>query len=202
MIITTKKSDKEILDSVKDAKTVFLVNCLDCAKSCGTGDDKAVAAVTALLEANGKTVLGSKGIDSVCDERLSKRDLLKDENFAEADAILILACGSGVQSVESISQKNVVPALDSGFPGVTERIGVYKKFCGVCGGECILALTGTICPKTRCPKGLVNGPCGGFANGKCETDPNKDCAWVLIYEKLKKNGKLERFLNQYIEPKK
>jgi hypothetical protein len=57
-------------------------------------------------------------------------------------------------------------------------------------------------PKTECAKGFVNGPCGGEINGKCETDKTRDCTWVLIYEGLKKNGKLEKFLNQYIEPKK
>jgi hypothetical protein len=55
---------------------------------------------------------------------------------------------------------------------------------------------------TACAKGFVNGPCGGFVNGKCETDKTKDCFWVLIYKKLKSNGKLGEFLNHYVEPKK
>ena len=132
--------------------------------------------------------------------RLVKRDLMKNEQFLQADAIVMLACGAGSQAVAKVSEKTIIPALNSNFIGSTERIGIYKNFCSIC-GNCILIETRGICPRTRCPKGLVNGPCGGFVDGKCETDQTKDCAWVLIYEKLKKNGKLEKFLTQYIPPK-
>jgi hypothetical protein len=54
----------------------------------------------------------------------------------------------------------------------------------------MLAFTGGICPVTRCPKGLVNGPCGGISQGKCEVDRDLDCVWIMIYEKLKKEKRL------------
>jgi hypothetical protein len=198
MIVTSKKTNEEILDSLSGLRTVFIAGCGSCAYKCSNSDEKAVAALKQFLEQNGKTVLGALNIDSACDMRLVKRDLLKNESFKNADAILTLSCGAGVQSIETASQKVVIPALNSSYIGTTERIGVYKKFCSVC-GTCVLALTGGICPKTRCAKGLVNGPCGGFVNGKCETAQNKDCAWVLIYEKLKKTGNLNKFLNSYID---
>jgi hypothetical protein len=194
MIVTSKKTNEEILDALSDAQTVFIAGCGSCAYKCSNSDEKAVSALKEFLEQNGKTVLGALNIDSACDMRLVKRDLLKNEAFKNADAVLALSCGAGVQSIETSSQKMIIPALNSSYIGTAERIGVYKKFCSVC-GSCVLALTGGICPKTRCAKGLVNGPCGGFINGKCETDQNKDCAWVLIYEKLKKTGKLRQFVN-------
>jgi len=200
MIVTTKKTNEEILESLKGAQTVFIAGCGSCAFKCSNSDDKSVAALKEMLEKNGKKVLGAFNVDSACDMRFAKKDLLKKEEFNNADAVLMLSCGAGVQAVETVSQKEVFPGLNSSYIGTTERIGVYKKFCSAC-GTCVLALTGGICPKTRCAKGLANGPCGGFVDGKCETDQTKQCAWVLIYEKLKKNGRLDQFLNSYSAPK-
>jgi ferredoxin len=200
MIITIKKNHDEILEKLQNLRSVFIVGCGSCAAKCGTGDEKAVAAMKEFLEQNGKEVLGSLILDSACDMRLARRDLSKNESFQAAAAVIMLSCGAGDQSVEKVSGKTVIPALDSKFVGSTERIGVYSRFCSIC-GTCILAETEGICPRTRCAKGLVNGPCGGFVNGKCETDQTKDCAWVLIFEKLRNNGKLDSFLNNYIKPK-
>ncbi|MCL1972367.1 MAG: methylenetetrahydrofolate reductase C-terminal domain-containing protein [Endomicrobia bacterium] len=201
MIITTKKNQEEVLNNLKGRQTVFIVGCGSCASKCGTGDEKAVAEIKEFLEKNGKKVLGSVILDSACDMRLAKKDLVKISDFQDASAVIMLSCGAGGQSVEKISGKDIVSALDSKYVGSTERIGVHRQFCSIC-GTCILSETEGICPRTRCAKGLLNGPCGSFVNGKCETDQTKDCAWVLIYEKLKKNNKLDKFLKQYIQPKK
>ncbi|MFC1873614.1 methylenetetrahydrofolate reductase C-terminal domain-containing protein, partial [Chloroflexota bacterium] len=48
--------------------------------------------------------------------------------------------------------------------------------------------------------GLLNGACGGSKNGKCELDPDRNCGWILIYEQLKKQGKLER-LKEFKPPR-
>jgi ferredoxin len=200
MIITEKKQQTEILEKLKEIRTVFIVGCGGCAAKCGTGDEKAVFAMKEFLESAGKEVLGGIVLDTACDMRLAKRDLTRNEAFQPAEAVIMLSCGAGGQAVEKVSAKKVVPALESKFVGSTERIGVYRQMCGIC-GTCILSETEGICPRTRCAKSLVNGPCGGFVNGKCETDQTKDCAWVLIFEKLKTNGKLEKFLNGYIKPK-
>ena len=53
---------------------------------------------------------------------------------------------------------------------------------------------------TLCAKSLLNGPCGGAENGKCEVDSERDCGWILIYERLKKLGR-ENILRDYQSPK-
>lgn len=201
MIITEKKQKEELLESISPYNTFYIVGCGSCATKCKTGDEAAVSEFKEFLTSNDKKVIGAKILDSACDMRLVKKELMKDESFLNSEIIIALSCGAGAQAIEGVSQKIVIPALNSGYIGTTERIGMYKKFCSIC-GDCILIATQGICPRTRCAKGLVNGPCGGFVDGKCETDLNKDCAWVLIYEKLKQNGKLNNFLNKYIEPKK
>jgi len=84
----------------------------------------------------------------------------------------------------------VFPAQNTLFIGTEEReAGTLEERCAAC-GDCLLALTAGICPIARCAKGLLNGPCGGSQNGKCEVDPEKDCAWALIIERLEKAGRL------------
>jgi len=201
MIVTEKKQQDEVLKGLGETQSVFIVACGSCAAKTGTADEKSVAEMKEFLERNGKKVTGSFTLESSCDIRIAKKDLSKNEAFNNAQAVVMLSCGAGSQAVEKITDKLIVPALNSKYIGTTERIGHYQKFCGACGVSCILVETEGICPKARCAKSLVNGPCGGFVNGKCETDQTKDCAWALIYEKLKKNGKTNKFLKQYIEPK-
>jgi len=86
--------------------------------------------------------------------------------------------------------KPVIPALDTLFIGVEETPGDFHEVCAQC-GQCVLGETAGICPLTACHKGLLNGPCGGTNNGKCEVDKEKDCAWTLIYQRLKEQGRLD-----------
>lgn len=198
MIITAKKQITEILQQITENDRVFVVGCGGCATKCDTGSQKAVDDMIDELRKNNMTVSGSIVLETACDVRLAKRDIKK--NIKDVTAILTLTCGAGVQSIEKVTDLKIISGLDSLFVGTTERIGVYKNFCSNC-GECILGRTAGICPKTRCQKGLLNGPCGGFVNGKCEVDQTLDCAWVLIYEKLKKNNQLNNFKSSFIPPR-
>ncbi|MBA7697333.1 hypothetical protein ES703_105998 [subsurface metagenome] len=116
-------------------------------------------------------------------------------------AVLSLACGAGVQTIaELFPELPVFPAQNTHFIGAEEREGgILEERCVGC-GDCLLAQTGGICPVTRCTKGLLNGACGGSKNGKCELNPEKDCTWILIYERLKEQGKLE-FLKEFRPPR-
>ncbi|MEA3367768.1 MAG: methylenetetrahydrofolate reductase C-terminal domain-containing protein, partial [Planctomycetota bacterium] len=110
-----------------------------------------------------------------------------------ADSILVLACGTGVQCIgDRLDEKQVHPGAESLFVGETKALGRYEEKCSLC-NECLLEMTDGICPVTRCSKGLLNGPCGGYSeDGKCEVDPDKDCAWLLIYERLRERGHLDK----------
>jgi hypothetical protein len=121
-----------------------------------------------------------------------KLELAKNRKTIESsDAVLVLACGLGAQSLKENlrSEKPIHIGCDTLFMGAIDAGGVFLEKCSAC-GDCVLELTGMICPITRCSKSLLNGPCGGQDKGKCEVDKNRDCAWVLIYNELKKQNKL------------
>lgn len=202
MIITTAKPLSDILKRLERHNSIFVVGCAACATKCRTGGEEAVKQMTAELNNAGKKVTGSIILDTPCDMRIAKRDLGRSAEAAAAEALLILACGAGVQAVEkTIGTKPLYPALDPVFIGTTERIGVYHGYCTAC-GECLLDATGGICPVSRCAKGLSNGPCGGAVNGKCEADPARDCAWALIFEKLNRLSQGMDAVKEYRPPRK
>jgi ferredoxin len=191
MIITTQKPEEKIREMIELFKKLFIVGCGTCSTSCQTGGEEEVAE---MVERLGDRVIGSAMVEEPCDLRINRRDLKAyRDTIKEADAILVMSCGSGVQAVGEYTGKVVLPALDTLFIGETERIGKFYDRCRAC-GECILDETGGICPITRCAKSLLNGPCGGQVDGKCEVGEYKnDCAWVLIYEKLKEQDRLDLF---------
>jgi hypothetical protein len=201
MIITESKLLADVLENLKPYGKVFLVGCAACATKCQTGDEEAVKKLSAELVKAGKAVTGYVILDTPCDIRIAKRDLAKSPQAAEADAVVLLACGAGVQAAEKVLNKPLIPGLNPVFIGTAERIGVFHEYCSVC-GECILDKTAGICPVTRCSKGLINGPCGGMVDGKCEVDADKDCAWVLIYNKLKLGNNEKDIASRYLPPKK
>lgn len=191
MIITKQKPREEIEKIVEPFKKLFVIGCGTCSTSCMSGGEEQVKE---MVERLGDRVTGSTVVEDPCDRRISRRDL-KDykEQIDEADALLVMSCGAGVQVVGDFTKKVVLPANDTLFIGETERLGRFHDSCKAC-GECILHETGGICPITRCPKSLLNGPCGGQVRGKCEVGEYKDdCAWILIYERLREQGRLEEF---------
>jgi hypothetical protein len=119
----------------------------------------------------------------------------------EADAVLVMACGLGIQSVKDNmrSEKPLHIGCDTLFMGAIDGAGAFLERCSAC-GDCMLETTAMICPVTRCPKSLMNGPCGGQDKGKCEVDKDRDCVWILIYNELKKQNKLD-LLRQSKPPK-
>ncbi len=201
MIITVTKPLAEIFEGLKPFSNIFVVGCAACATKCQTGGEEAVANAVAELGKAGKKVSGSVILDTPCDIRIVKKDLSHLPEAMASDAILVLACGAGVGAIEKTVDKPLVPALNPVFIGTTERIGQYDEYCIVC-GECVAGKTGGICPVSRCAKGMVNGPCGGVIDGKCETDQTRDCVWVLILDKLKKSGREADIVNNYFPPRK
>jgi len=202
MIITEQKPITEILNALKEYRRIFLVGCGECATTCKTGGEPEIAALKAELEKNGKIVLGGCIPSAPCVAAQIKAELARNmQALRQADAILVLACGLGTQSVKDNNRLNIktLPACNTLFGAVVDAQGNFNEKCSLC-GECVLALTGGICPVTLCAKGLLNGPCGGMNKGKCEVDKEKDCAWVMIYRELESQGKLDT-IRQIQEPK-
>jgi ferredoxin len=189
--ITKQKPLEEILPSLGKAKKVFLIGCGTCATICHTGGKAEVLAMKEKLEAEGKKVTGWMVIPTACDELT--REALKEnaEAIESADAILVMSCAFGVQTVTMYSDKPVYPALNTLFVGKEETPGHFIEVCMQC-GNCVLATTVGICPLVRCAKSLLNGPCGGSVDGKCEVSPDTPCAWQLIYDRLKALGQLDK----------
>ena len=187
MLITELKSKESILSLVTGK--VFIINCHGC-KEVRFPETEAEELEKELL-ASGK-VTGVLTTDYICNpENLKLRLERRKTMIAEADAVLVLSCGVGVQTVaEALPGKKVFAGCDTvrlpGFQGVTP----LEVNCDQC-GECFLNLTGGICPLTACSKSLVNGQCGGSKNGKCEVDPNMECGWERIYRRLEAVGRLD-----------
>jgi ferredoxin len=202
MIITKQKQIKDILKYLENQKNVFLVGCGECSTTCKTGGVDDIKKIKDLLEKEGKVVTGYSVPEAPCIASKVKMELAKNRKQIESsDAILVMACGLGIQSVKENlrSDKPVHVGCDTLFMGAIDSNGVFLEKCSAC-GDCVLELTGLICPITRCPKSLLNGPCGGQDKGKCEVDKLRDCTWILIYNELKKQNRLD-LLKQIKPPK-
>jgi hypothetical protein len=187
MIITEKKPIDTVLAALQGRKKVAVLGCGRCATTCQTGGEKEVAEMGRLLESKGFKVAHSGVVEAQCDLRLARLGLKK---IGDSQAIVSMACGSGGNALAELTNLPVIPTNDTMFLGVVKRLGEYVERCSMC-GDCILEETMGVCVKTRCAKGLLNGPCGGSNKGKCEVDGDRDCAWALVIERMRKAGRLK-----------
>jgi len=200
MILTEKKELKQVIESLEKDKNIFLLACNGCPESAETGGKKALDEMKQELAKAGKKVVGEALIDFLCNKVLVGMRLVRYQGaLQKADGVLIISCGIGVQAVSDVVGKHVVPALNTISMGGFQGLWPSDERCEQC-GECVLDLTGGVCPVTFCTKSLLSGPCGGTQDGKCEVDKDKDCGWHLIYERLKKVGKLDN-LKKFIKPR-
>ncbi len=198
MIIFRQKPLEEILRYIANDKSTFLLRCKGCAKVNQTDPESDLMVI--------KKEIGGKGIDIkgfaikglLC---VKAKSVLEDlaETIGNISSILVMSCGLGVQSVAEATDKVVHPACNSFIDRGSLLQGKREARCRSC-GDCVLEFTGGICPLTVCSKGLLNGPCGGSTRGKCEISREVDCGWVLIYERMKKLGRL-KVLMSYLMPK-
>jgi len=200
-VITEQKPFDEVQTLLGGKGKVYLIGCGTCATMCHTGGREEVLEMKGRLTEAGKEITGWMVIPTPCDELAE--EALKEFRLqvGEADAILVMVCAFGVQNIVRYSPgKPVYPALNTLFIGLEEEPGRFVELCSQC-GDCVLGRMASICPLTQCPKGFLNGPCGGTTkDGRCEVDPERDCAWVMIYERLKELGELDK-LEEIREPK-
>lgn len=202
MVIAEIKPFGEIKEIVKNHSRILVLGCGSCVSVCLSGGKKQVELLATALriarkEEGSEAVIAERTIARQCEPRFV--DQIRDE-ASDYDVVLSMGCGAGVQELaEKLNAVPVVPAMNTLFIGSADGEGNFLEMCSAC-GECILSLTGGICPVTRCPKGLLNGPCGGSKNKKCEVSPDIPCAWVMIYERMNALGKLD-VLKKTIGPK-
>lgn len=194
MIVADRKPLGEIVEMLSDYQKILLVGCGTCVEICHSGGDKEVGILASMLKMRwAKDDIKKELIwDTV--ERQCEDEFIEPigEELDGVDAILSIACGVGVNFLaERLVDVPVLPGLDTTFYGATEEPGIWTEKCAGC-GKCILHLTGGICPIARCAKSIMNGPCGGSNEGKCEVSDEIDCAWQLILERLTKLNQLEK----------
>lgn len=193
MITAERKPLAELLETLAPYNKVLIAGCGTCVTVCFAGGEKEVGVLAAELRMARK--LESRPI-RIVEQTVQRQceweyiDPLKEE-IDSADAVLSLACGIGVQALaQRFPMARVLPGVNTTFLGLPEEPGVFSERCAAC-GNCVLDKTGGVCPIARCSKSLLNGPCGGSQEGRCEIDPEVDCAWQLIYDRLKALGQLE-----------
>lgn len=189
------------MDLIGAAKKVLVIGCDTCVAECAAGGRKEVALLASALriayEKAGRAVeVREASLDRQCVYKFLPE---VGEDVAWAESVLSIACGAGVQAMARFYPESVLlPGLNTQFIGTTLSPGVWTEDCSGC-GDCKLGLYAAVCPVTRCSKRLMNGPCGGSNNGKCEVSPDTDCAWQLIYDRLEALGQLDR-LKEMAEP--
>jgi ferredoxin len=193
VIISELKPLPEILGYLEKDRKLFIVGCKGCAEVCHTGDEAQVLDMKRKLEQEGKAVTGYCIVDFLCDKALIKTRLFPHEDeINDSDSVLVMTCGIGVQATAAVVNKLVHPAANTINVGGTVGTWRGSERCREC-GDCVLDWTGGICPLTACAKWLINGPCGGAKDGRCEVEPDvRDCGWHLIYQRLKKLGRLDK----------
>ncbi len=195
MIVADKKPIEEIIEYVKDKKSILVAGCNECVTVCEAGGKKEVGILASALRMYFKNKGEDVRIDEVTLERQCDHEYLQEiaGTVREYDGILSIACGVGIQFMaEEYPNMPVYPGVNTCFMGATEERGLWVERCQGC-GECVLAFTGAVCPVTRCAKRVLNGPCGGSTEGKCEISKDVDCAWQLIVDRLKALGRLEDY---------
>ncbi len=196
MIVAQQKSLEEIKALVGDARKVLVVGCGTCVTVCFAGGAREAAITASSLRMASRLDGTEKAVTDVTVQRQCEWEYLDAiaEQIGEADVVLSLGCGVGVQAIaERFPNAWVVPGLNTSFMGLPLEQGVWAERCAAC-GDCVLGLTGGICPIARCSKSLLNGPCGGSEAGHCEINPDIPCAWQLIYDRLSSMGKLDVLL--------
>jgi ferredoxin len=197
--ITRQKPFDEIKEQLANLDRLFIIGCGTCTTMTKTGGIDQVLEMKDRLQELGKRVSGWIIIPTACDDMTEIAMKENSRAIEEASCILAMPCALGVHRISSYINCPVIPALDTLFIGVEDTPGYFREVCAQC-GQCVLGETAGICPITACHKGLVNGPCGGTNNGKCEVDKEKDCAWTLIYERLRDQGRLD-LMRKYHPPK-
>jgi ferredoxin len=196
MIVANRKPVSEIVDMIKDHERVLLLGCKGCVSVCSAGGEREVEILASLLklgcQKEGKKI---EVIEASFVRQCDKEYIDGLDDFdGKYDAIVSMACGVGVNFIANLRpMTRVYPAVNTSFMGGSAEQGVWSEQCAGC-GNCVLHLTGGLCPVARCAKSLMNGPCGGSVGGVCEIDSDVTCIWQAIHDRLKRLDRMNDIL--------
>lgn len=194
MIVAQRKPIEEIIAKLEPYRKIIVVGCETCVAECHAGGKKETELLAAQLRIAFNRKMIPVEISECSIERQCEPEMIEQEakRIANHEALLSLACGVGVQQLaERFPDCPVLPGLNTSFMGTHSAPAEWSERCAGC-GNCLLDQTAGICPIARCSKSLLNGPCGGSHNGKCEVSDDIPCAWAQIVERMAKKGKLEQ----------
>ncbi len=202
MIVAKRKPMADIAAMVAPYGKVAVIGCRSCVAICLAGGEKEVKMTVSALKVRNRKEGREQQFEALVVERQCEKEWVKEveATVKSADLVLSMACSLGAQTIADMyPEKIVFPGLDTGFFGVPEEQGVWTEKCVGC-GDCIIHLTGGICPVARCAKSMMNGPCGGSSNGHCEVNLEVDCAWYAIHERLRLQKRLD-LIEKVMPPK-
>lgn len=193
MIVAQRKSIPELIEILGSSKKVLVLGCGTCVTVCLAGGEREVSIISSALRIASRIKNLSLEVEELTIER--QCDNIFIEKAADAikrnDVVLSLGCGAGVQAIAERYDKPVYAGLDTEFIGILEERATWTEKCIAC-GKCVLHEYGGICPVTRCAKHMLNGPCSGSREDRCEVRADRPCAWQLIYQRLKNIGQLDK----------
>jgi ferredoxin len=194
MIKAEQKPVEELLRYLDPYNRILLVGCGACVTVCHAGGEKEVGLLASTLRMARQKIGKRMEVLEATTARQCEPEFAQEltETVEKVEAVLSIACGVGVQTLaRHFSRKVVFPGVNTTFLGETVSHGIWEERCQAC-GNCVLEMTGGICPVARCAKQVLNGPCGGSSKGKCEIREETDCAWQLIYDRLKTLGQIHK----------
>lgn len=197
MIVAHRKNIQELKEALAEYKKILVLGCGTCVTVCLAGGEREVGMISSALRIAFRLDGQEHEVLEATIERQCENQFIEDalKEIQDADVVLSLACGAGVQAIaERFPTKPVYAGLDTKFIGILQEQGIWTEKCAAC-GKCVLGSYGAVCPITRCSKGQLSGPCGGARDGKCEVSPDLDCGWQLIYDRLKALGQLDHVLS-------
>ena len=204
MIVAERKPLLDIKSFLENYRKVLIIGCGTCTTVCLAGGEAEVKLVSTglrigFLKDDKEIEVLEDCITRQCEPEFVT-EVVERVKKERIEAVLSLGCGVGVNFLaEKLENIPVFPGVDTKFFGAAVEPGVWVEMCAGC-GDCILHMTGGICPIARCSKSMLNGPCGGSQDGKCEISPDVDCAWYLIVERMKKLGNLQQ-LEEIMPPR-
>jgi len=188
------KKKERLIPLLEHKENLFVIACNKCFKEFTAGYEPEIDEFAELAADHGKTLTGCINIDFLCNKTITDRQLTASLP-PQTENIFVISCGLGVQTVADLSGQPVYAACDSYSFGGRHGMALTRRLCEAC-GQCYLNYAGGVCPIVDCSKSLVNGQCGGSKNGKCETDKDKDCAWVRIFDRLDTQNRTDVLLSQ------